>query len=131
MMPNFETNIDNFNFLGPVSLQKETTATTKEGPIFLVEVQAKLYYGLKTMERKFRKYVQVENIVVYLENTSTCNVKYENEEDRVKALIGLIHEERVVATEERKGNVSKSVSIEHCFKKEGKQEITKKRKTPR
>ena len=45
-------------------LPKETTATAKEWPNFLVEVQAKLYYGLKTMARKFRKYEQVESIAV-------------------------------------------------------------------
>ena len=44
------------------------------------------------------------------------------------ALMGLIYEEemaRVVATEERNVNISK-VTMEHCFKAEGKQEITKK-----
>ena len=34
---------------------------------------------------------------------------------------------RVVATEERNVNVSKRVTMEHCFKEEGKQEITKKK----
>ena len=48
----------------------------------------------------------------------------------VNALIGLIHEEgvaRVVATEEGNVNMSKKVTMEHCFKVEGKQEITKKK----
>ena len=43
----------------------------------------------------------------------------------------LIHEEgmaRVVATEEKNVNMSKRVKIEHCFKEERKQEITKKGK---
>ena len=59
-------------------------------------------------------------------------VSYKKEEDRVNALIGLIREERVammVATEERNVNVSESVMMIHCFKEEGKQEITKKKKT--
>ena len=38
---------------------------------------------------------------------------------------------RVVATEERNVNVSKSLIMEYCFKNEGKQEISKKRKTPK
>ena len=46
---------------------KETTA--KERPNFLVEMQTKVYYGLKTMARKFRKYGQVESIAVHLKNT--------------------------------------------------------------
>ena len=33
---------------------KETTATTKERPNFLVEVQAKVYYGLKTMDHSLQ-----------------------------------------------------------------------------
>ena len=48
--------------------------------------------------------------------------------------MGLIHEgvvARVVATEERNVNMSKRVTMEHCFKEEGKQEITKKREAPR
>ena len=47
--------MDYYNFLGPVSPLKETKATTKEGPSLLVEVQAKLYYGLKTMVRNIYK----------------------------------------------------------------------------
>ena len=46
-------------------------------------------------------------------------------------MIGLIHREgvaRVVATEEKNVNVSKRVLTEHCFKEEGKQGITKKKK---
>ena len=35
---------------------KKTTATAKIRLTILVEVQAKVYYGLKTMARKFRKY---------------------------------------------------------------------------
>ena len=61
MMMNLRTNIDHFDFLGLVPPQKMTTATTKEGPSLLVKVQAKLYYSLKTMARKFRKYGQVQN----------------------------------------------------------------------
>ena len=37
----------------------------------------------------------------------------------------------MVATEKRNVNVRKSVTMQHCFKEEGKQEINKKRKTPR
>ena len=37
----------------------------------------------------------------------------------------------MVATEERNVNMSMCVTMEHCFKDEGKQETTKKRKTPR
>ena len=36
---------------------------------------------------------------------------------------------RMIATEERYVNVSKRVMMEHCFKEEGKQEITKKKIT--
>ena len=48
-------------------------------------------------------------------------------------MIGLIHEgvARVVATEEKNVNMSKSVMIQCCFNDEGKQETTKKRKAPR
>ena len=48
-----------------------------------MELQAKLYYGLKTMAMKFRKYGQVENIAVHLQNTPTYYVKYGKEEDRI------------------------------------------------
>ena len=61
-------------------------------------------------------------------------VNYKKEYDGVNALIGQIHEEgvaRVVATEERNFNLSKSVMMEHCFKDERKHEIKKKRKTAR
>ena len=74
-MPTLKTNIDYFDYLGPVSPQKETTATTKERPNLLVEVQAKFYYGLKTMARKFKKYGYEENIGVHLQNAQTCYVK--------------------------------------------------------
>ena len=99
-----------------------------------MEVQAKVYYGLKMMAKKFRKNGYVESIVVHLQNTPSFYVNYKKEEDRVNALIGLIHEEvvaRVVTTEERNVNVSKSVTMKHDFKGDGKQEITKKRKTQR
>ena len=61
--------------MGPVSPQKESTTTTKEDPSLLVEVQAKLYYSLKLMARIFRKYGQVENIAIHLQNTPTYYVK--------------------------------------------------------
>ena len=69
-------NIDYFYYFQSVSPQKETTATTKVGLSLLVEVQTKLYYGMKTMVRKFRKYGKVENIVVHQKNTPTYYVKY-------------------------------------------------------
>ena len=53
---NMETNYDHTTFLGLVSSQKETTTTKKENPNLLVEVQAKTYYYLKKIARKFRKY---------------------------------------------------------------------------
>ena len=71
MMPNFKINYEHFNFLGLVFRQKEATATMIEKPNFLVEVQTKMYYGLITMARIFRKYGQVENIAVHLQNTPT------------------------------------------------------------
>ena len=58
-------------------------------------------------------------------------INYKKEEDLGKALIGFIHKEevaRVVATEERNFNVSKSVTLEHCFKEERKQELQKRGK---
>ena len=82
------------------------------------------------MARKFEKYGQVENIAVHLQNTPTYYVKYRKEEDRIKALIELKHKEgvaRVVAREDWNINVSKGVMMEHYFKVEGKQEITKKK----
>ena len=72
-------------------------------------MQAKVYYGLKLMARKFRKHGQVESIAVNLQNTPIYYVNYKKEEDGVNALIGLIHEEgvaTVVATEERNFNIS-------------------------
>ena len=70
-MPILEMNMDYFDYLGLVFLQNETTATMKEGLSLLVEVKAMLYYGMKTMARKFRIYEQIENIVVHLQNTPT------------------------------------------------------------
>ena len=56
-------------------------------------------------------------------------------EDKLNALIGLIHEKgvaRVIAIEERDANVSKSVTMELCFKEEGrKTKNYNKEKTPR
>ena len=70
--------------------------------------------------KKFRKYEQVESIAVYLQNMPTYYIKYGKEVDRIKTLIGLIHEgvARMVATEERCSNVSKSIMMEQCFKDE-------------
>ena len=85
-----------------------------------MEVQAKLYYGLKTMARKFRKYRQLENIAIHLQNTP---IDHRKEEDRIKALIGLKNKEgvaRVVTTKERNVNVSIREMMKHCFKEEGK-----------
>ena len=72
--------------------------------------------------------------MLHLQSTPINYVNYKKEKDEVIALIVLIHEEevaRVVATEEKNLNRTKSVTMEHCFKNEGKQETTKKRKTPR
>ena len=55
---------------------KQTTATAKEKPNFPVEVQAKIYYSLKMMARKFRKYELVGSIAVHLQNTPTYYVNY-------------------------------------------------------
>ena len=49
-----------------VSPQKETTATTKERPNFLVKVQAKVFYGLKTMAKKFRKYSKIRQYIILI-----------------------------------------------------------------
>ena len=61
----------------------------------------------------------------------TYYTKYKNVEDKVEAMIGLIHKGvvRVLVTGKRNMNMSKSVTMEHCYKDEGKQE--KKRKMPR
>ena len=56
----------------------------KERPNLILEVKVKMYYGLKTMTRKFRKYGQLETRVVYLQNMPTSYVKYKNEEDKDK-----------------------------------------------
>ena len=60
--------------------------------------------------------------MVHLQNTPTYYINYKKEEDGVNALMGLVQEEvaRVIATDERNVNVSKSVTMEHCFKNEGK-----------
>ena len=52
----------------------------------LLEVKAKTYFGMKTMTRKFRKYGQIERIVVHLKNATIFCAKYKNEEstDRTK-----------------------------------------------
>ena len=65
--------------------------------------------------------------MVHLQNTPTYYINYKKEEDGVNALMGLVQEEvaRVIATDERNVNVSKSVTMEHCFKDEGKEENTK------
>ena len=58
------------------------------------------------------------------ENTPIYYVKYKNLENKAKAMIGLLHGEgvaRLVATEEKKLNISKSVTMEHCFKENSKQ----------
>ena len=55
---------------------KETTATMKESPNLLEKVKAKMYCGLKIMANKFRKYGQIENIGIHLENTPTYYIKY-------------------------------------------------------
>ena len=60
------------------------------------------------MARKFIKYGQVENRTVHLHNKPAYYVNYRKEEDRIKALIGLIHEEgmpRMDAREERNARV--------------------------
>ena len=67
-----------------------------------------------------------------MQNAPTYYINYRKKENRIKALIGLIHEKgvaRVLATEERNANINKSVTMEH--KNEGKREITKKWKTPK
>ena len=87
------------------------------------------------MARKFRKYGQVESIEAHLQYTPTYYVNYKKEDDGANALIELIHKEgvaRVVATMERNVNVSKSVTMELCFKEEGrKTKNYNKEKTPR
>ena len=86
-------------------------------------MQVEVYYGLKTMAKKFRKYGLVESIVVHLQDVPIYHINYKKEEDGVNALIELIQEERmarVVATEERNANVCKRVTMEHCFKEERK-----------
>ena len=81
-----------------------------------MEMKTKVYYGLKTMAKKFRKYAQVKSIGVHLQNTPTYYVKYRNEEDKVKELIGLKHKgvARVVATEQENVNMSNSVTMENA-----------------
>ena len=104
-------------------------ATAKEMTNFLVDLQAKVYYGLKTMARKFWKYGQVESIAVHLKNIPIYHVNYKKE-GGVKAQI---HEEgvaRVVAAVERNVDISKRVTMEDCLKKEEKQKLQN-RKTPR
>ena len=61
------------------------------------------------MARKFIKYEQVENIAVHLQDAQIYYVNYKKKKDGINALIELIHKEgmaRVVATEERNGNMS-------------------------
>ena len=76
------------------------------------------------------KVAQIQKIQIGRKHsgTPTYYIKYGKEEDIIKALKGLKHNggvARVVATGERNVNVNKRVTMEHCFKEEGKQEIKK------
>ena len=116
-MQNLETNKDYFNFLRLVSFPlKRDHSNNKRRANLLVEMKTKVYCGLKTMAKKFRKYAQVKSIGVHLQNTPTYYVKYRNEEDKVKELIGLKHKgvARVVATEQENVNMSNSVMMENA-----------------
>ena len=55
--------------------------------------------------KKFKKYEQVEKIVVHLQNTPTYYVKYKNVESKVKTMIGQIHKGGVVRVEETEEKV--------------------------
>ena len=64
--------------MGFVSLlSKETTAIVRERPKLLVEVKAETYYGLRMIEKKFGP---VESILMHLQTTPICYVKYRNGE---------------------------------------------------
>ena len=55
--------------------------------------------------RKYRKYRQVERILMHLQNAPICYVMYKNKESEVKALMELIKEggvAEITATEEKK-----------------------------
>ena len=47
----------------------KTTSNSKERPNLLVEVMSKTYCKLRTMAKKFKKFGQVESIVMNLKNT--------------------------------------------------------------
>ena len=115
MMQNLETNYDHFNDHSNHKRKAEPPSGSESNDVLWPENDGKkIWTG--------RKY----------SGTPAKYVKYKKEEDEVKALMGLIHEEgvaEVVATEEKNVNMNKSVTMEHCFKNEGKQKTAKKRKT--
>ena len=66
--------------------------------------------------------------------TPTYFVKYEKEEIEVQALMELTKEEgvaEVIAVEKKNVNMGNSLTMDHCFGEEKKQETTKRRKKPR
>ena len=86
---NLENNIDYLDFSGPVSPQRRPQQL-RERSSHLVEVKAKTYYSLKSIPRKFRKYLQVESILIHLQNAPIYHAKYKKEKSEVKALMELI-----------------------------------------
>ena len=90
----------------------------KERSNLLVEVKANAYYGLKKMARKFRKYRQVERIVMHLQNALINYAKYKYEKSEVKALMELIKEEGaadVTASKGKKSDEEEECDIETLF----------------
>ena len=78
------------------------------------------------MARQFRKYGQVERILMHLQNAPIYYAKYKKQESKVNALMELIKGgvAKVTATEERKVNMRRSVTLEHYI---GGKETTRKK----
>ena len=112
---------------------KETTATTKQKDL-LVEVKTNTFYGLRKITKKVKKFGQVKIQALHQQmKTLTYFVKYEKKENEVQALIDLTNEEgmaEVIAVEKKNVNMGNSITMDHYFREEKKQETTKRRKTP-
>ena len=61
-----------------------------------------MYCSLKTMAKKFIKYIQIKSILMHQQNTPMYYAKYKKEENNIKALMELIKGVAVVTITEEK-----------------------------
>ena len=78
---------------------KEFIATITERPNFLAELKAETYYGLRTMEKKFKQIQTGGEHINALQTTTIYYVKYRNEESEDKELINIKGVAEVTAIE--------------------------------